>query len=153
MKLPGKSRQSQQGTTLPEVLIAGLLLAIGMMALVNVWAFSFGVTTSTDKSAIAYNLGRFAMERVKMSGFNSSSIEGSSDVYYDASENQLTSSTGAAYKVNTTVVSSAVSSGTAGVSGAVPDPYAYRTVDVTVTDLSNSTMLYESKNYLVRAGI
>ena len=153
MKLPGESRQSQQGTTLPEVLIAGLLLAIGMMALVNVWLFSFGVTTSTDKSAIAYNLGRFAMERVKMSGFNNAA-EGSNDVYYDGNENQTTqSSSTAKYKVNTTIVSSAVTSGTIGQAGAVPDPYAYRSVDVTVTDLSNSSKLYESKNYLVRAGI
>ncbi len=153
MKLPGRNRQLRRGSTYVEVLIAGLLLAIGLMALVNVWLFSYGVTNNTDNAAIAYSLGRFAMERVKMNGF-SSAAEGSSDVYYDAQENSVAQgSASAKFKVNTTVTSSAVKSGTIGQAGAVPGDYAYRTVVITVTPSSGGAALYTSTTYLVRAGI
>jgi Tfp pilus assembly protein PilV len=155
MKIPGTRRQSRRGTTLIELLVAGLLLAIGMMGLVNTWVFSFNVTTNTDNSAIAYSLGRFAIERVKMSGFHpTTSNEGTTDAYYNGNQVSVASNaTNCRFRVTTSVVSDQVASGTAGVAGAVPADGALRTVTITVRLQPAGTTLYTTTTYMARAGI
>jgi Tfp pilus assembly protein PilV len=134
-----------------ELLVASLLLCIGLMGLVNTWAFSFRVTQNTDDRGTAYIVARQALERVKMSGF-SSTAEGTATTYYTA--NQATTTSGSAYfTVTTSVVSDLVQSGTAGVAGAVPAPEALRTVTVTVQKSSTGAKLFSTSTYLVRAGI
>lgn len=149
MKIRGKRRKSEHGGTFVEIMIAGLLLSIGMMALVNVWLFAFRVTTNTDDKVIAYNLGRQAMERVKMAGF-SSAAEGTTIQYFTGDQAQVTS--GYRFKVTTYIVSDQVSSGTPGTAGAVPADSALRTVTVTVQLHPTNETLYQSSTYLVRAG-
>src|SRR4051794_25092389 len=103
MKIPGSCRQSIQrlaplrlirragrkrkcrGSGLIELLVASLLLCIGLMGLVNTWAFSFRVTQNTDDRGTAYVLARQAMERVKMAGFNGAA-EGTATTYYNANQ-------------------------------------------------------------------
>ena len=153
MKIPGKRRQSRRGTTLVELLVAGLLLAVGMMGLVNTWLFSFRVTENTDNSAIAYSLGRYAIERVKMNGFLNAS-EGTSEAYYNG--NQVSVAQNAAtvrFRVTTSVISDAVKSGTIGVAGAVPADNALRTVTITVRLQPAGTTLYQTNTYMARAGV
>ena len=169
MKIPGSCRQSIQrlapfrlvrgagrkrrcsGSGLIELLVATLLLCIGLMGLVNTWAFSFRVTQNTDDRGTAYVLARQAMERVKMSGF-SGTAEGTTTAYYTGS--QATTTAGSAYyTVTTSVVSDSVQSGTAGAAGAVPAQAALRTVTVTVTLSSSARTLFTTSTYLVRAGI
>jgi Tfp pilus assembly protein PilV len=145
-------RRSIRGVSLVELLIAGLLLSISMMAMVQMWAFAYRVTANTDDKGIAYNLGRQAMETVKMSGFDNAA-EGSSTAYYNGQQVAQGNSATARYSVTTSVVSSAVNSGTAGQSGAVPSSFAIRTVSVTVSLVSGGTVLYQTSTYLVRAGI
>lgn len=169
MKIPGSCRQSIQrrapsqrrwrdgrrrgcrGSGLVELLVASLLLCIGLMGLVNTWAFSFRVTQNTDDRGVAYVLARQAMERVKMSGFTNTA-EGTSTAYYTAG--QATTTVGSAYfTVTTSVVSDQVQSGTAGVAGATPGPEALRTVTVTVQLSASGQKLFTTSTYLVRAGI
>jgi len=151
MKIRGKRRQSEYGGTFVEIMVAGVLLSIGLMGLVNVWLFSFRVTTNTDDKVIAYNLGRQAMERVKMAGFTSAA-EGSSDEYYTGDQ-VLTPSGGTwRFRVTTNIVSDQVKSGTPGVAGAVPADTALRTVTITVRLVGTAEILYQTTTYLVRAG-
>lgn len=153
MKIRVKRRQLQHGTTLVELLVAALLLSIGLMALVNMWMYSFRMTVITDDYGVAYNLGRQAMEQVKMQGF-ASAPEGSTVVHYRA--NQTVTSTGASdrrYQVTTSIVSSSVKSGTPGSAGAVPMDTAIRTVTVTVRLTASNQVIYVTHTYLARGGV
>lgn len=148
-----RNKRTAQGITLVELLIASLLLAIGLMGLINAWIFSYNITTSSDDLGVAYNLGRYAMEQVKMNGF-SGQPEGTVTKYYDGSETQVAqTSPSNRYTVTVSVVSDAVKSGTAGQAGAVPADNALRTVNVTVKLSGTNTILYQTGTYLVRAGI
>ena len=60
--------------------------------------------------------------------------------------NQDATPTAARYKVTTSVVSSAIVSGQ-------PDPFALRTVTITVTLYPKGTVLCQSITYLTRGGI
>ncbi len=146
-------RRRQRGVTYVDLLVAALLMSIGMMALVGTWVFSFTVTANTDDIAIAYSLGRYTVEQVKMSGFTGQP-EGTATAYFDGNQNAVSSTSSAKrYTVTTSVVSSQVSSGTAGQSGAVWTNSALRTVTVTVTLASSGRALFQTTTYLVRAGI
>ena len=145
------TKRSRRGITFVELLVAGLLLSIGLMAIVQTWTYSFFVTASSDDSAIAYNLGRQAIERTKTSGFDAAP-EGTSNVYYNGNQTQ-TSSSNSRYTVRTTIVSDIVKSGTAGQAGAVPDAYALRSVSIRVSLTSGGSVLYQTSTYLCRAGI
>ncbi|MGC8666678.1 MAG: prepilin-type N-terminal cleavage/methylation domain-containing protein [Chthonomonadales bacterium] len=148
-----RHKQTVQGITLVELLIASLLLAIGLMGLINAWVFSFNITTASDDLGVAYNLGRYAMEQVKMNGF-AGQAEGTVTTYYDGSETPVAqASPSNRYTVTVSVVSDAVKSGTAGQPGAVPADNALRTVNITVKLSGTNTILYQTGTYLVRAGI
>lgn len=152
MRVRRNHRQLQHGGSYVEILVAGLLLSIGVMAIVNVWRFSFVVTTRNDEMSVAYILGRRAMENVKIAGF-SSAAEGSTTLYYDGLQNQVASSSSSArYAVTTSVVSDIVKSGTSGVAGAVPANTALRTVTIVVSRVGGGE-LYRTTTYLARAGI
>ena len=151
--LQAPRRRRMRGAGLIELLVASLLLCIGIMGVVNTWAFSFRVTQNTDDKGIAYSLARQAVERIKMTGFYNTA-EGSSVSYYNLNQASVSSSSTSAYfKVTTSVVSDSVQSGTAGVSGAVPANEALRQVTVTVQNNSTGSTVFSTKAYLVRAGI
>lgn len=151
MKTAYTRRQSFRGTTLVELLMAGLLLSIGMMGLVGTWVFSFRVTANTDDMAIAYNLGRAAVEDIKRYGFPNAP-EGTTTTYYNGNQSSV-SQDSSRFTVVSSLVSAAVKSGSSGVSGAVPADSTIRTVTVTVTLTSTGASLYTTTTYMVRAGI
>lgn len=146
------SRRRQRGITFVELLVAGLILSIGFMGIVQTWVYSFNVTTASDDSAIAYNLGRQAVERAKESGFTAAA-EGTATNYYDGNQVLQGSSAGSRYTVTTAISSDVMSSGTSGQTGGVAAQSALRTVAVTVTLTSDGTTLYTTTTYLCRAGI
>jgi Tfp pilus assembly protein PilV len=143
MKLPGYRRQSKckvrpcsrRGITFVELLVAGVLLCIGLMALVQAWSFSFRVTAITDDNVIAYNLGRQAMEQAKMDGFNNAV---SSVYYYDGNQGNKSATLSSVHRFSVTTT----------VSGTT-----LKQVDVTVTLVGTGQALYQTHTYLVRAGI
>ena len=147
-----RGRRSIRGSGLIELLIASLLLCIGVMGLVSTWAFSYRVTQLTDDRGIAYNLGRQAIERAKMTGFTNTS-EGSATLYYDGDQTLQGSSATARFSVTTNVVSDSMQSGSSGVSGGVPASTALRTVTITVQTVSPVQTLYTTTTYLARAGV
>jgi Tfp pilus assembly protein PilV len=147
-----RSRRRQSGITFVELLVAGLILSIGMMGMVNVWSYSFFVTGNSDDSAIAYNLGRQSIERAKQSGFTSAA-EGTATTYYSGNQVVQSSAGASRYTVTTRIVSDVMKSGTSGASGGVPADTALRTVSVTVTLTTGGTTLYTTQTYLCRAGI
>ena len=153
MKLPGSRRKSESGFSYVEILVSALLMSIGLMGLLNTWLFSYNITTNTDDSAISYSLGRYALERVKMIGFQSAT-EGTSNLYYSGNEASVSAgSSTCRYTVNTSVTSDMVQSGTIGVAGAVPKDNAIRTVVITVKMYSTNAVLYRTTTYLARAGV
>ncbi len=144
MKTPGNRRKLHQGGTYVEVLVAGALFSIGLMALMNIWLYSFRQTISTDELSVAYNLGRQAMERAKMSGFYNL-VEGSTTNYYDGNQNLIQQgASNAVYYVTTTVTSNPTG-----------HPLnALLTVTINVGTVSSpSSTLYTSSEYMVRGGI
>jgi len=143
--LARRRRPAARGFTLVEVLVAGVILSIGILAISRLWIVTHGLTISTDDKGIAYNLGRLAIEQTKLAGFESAP-EGSATVYYDANQNATTESQ-ARFAVTRTITTSPA------ISGAAPDPSAIRTVTVTVTHLATNQVLYQTDTYLVRAGI
>jgi Tfp pilus assembly protein PilV len=144
MKLPGRRRQSRRGTTFVEVMVAGLLLSIGVMALVHVWAFSYNVTVNTDDKNAAYNLARRAMEKIKrdfmVARYEPSTMVGTVTEYYSGAHVKLAGSSGSRFTVVRTITSD----------NALPPLYT-ATVRVTIT--GSTTVQYHSGTYLVKGGI
>jgi Tfp pilus assembly protein PilV len=135
-----------------ELLVAGLLLSIGLMAIVQTWTYSFFVTASSDDSAVAYTLGRQAVERAKTSGFTNAA-EGTTTTYYTGNQSSMPGGTSSRYTVRTTIASDVMTSGTSGQTGGVAASYALRNVTVTVSLTSGGTVLYQTSTYLCRGGI
>jgi Tfp pilus assembly protein PilV len=153
MKRTLRSQQSTRGASFIELLMAGLILTIGLMALVQIWTFSFRVTTNSDDLSNGYTLGSQRMESIRVQGF-ASAPEGATTLYYDGNQNAVAeNSASKRYRVTTTIVSDFVSSGTAGQSGAVPADNALRTVTIAVTRLVDSYALYSTSTYLVKEGV
>jgi Tfp pilus assembly protein PilV len=144
MKLPGRRRQSRRGTTFIEVMVAGLLLSIGIMALVQVWAFSYRVTMNTDDKTMTYNVGRKTMEELKKSfmvaRYDPAAMAASTTTYYSGLGEKLANATGARFTVTTTITSD----------GAAKPLY---TAAVRVNLTSGGTLVYSTGTYLVRGGI
>ena len=148
-----RTRRSQRGMTYIEVLVAALVMGISLAGMVSMWYFSFNLTVANDSEGIAYNIGRQAMEQTRIQGFVFAP-EGVTTTFYNNSEAVVTSTDPSrSLLLNVSVVSSAVSSGTAGYSGAVPADAALRTVTITVTRLSDTRLMYTTSTYLVKYGI
>lgn len=146
-------RRCESGFTFIELMVAAVIMIIGLMGLINLWIFSYQVTTNTDYAGIAYNLGRQTIERTKMLGF-ANAPEGTFTTYYDGDQNQVSQTSGSAvYQVTTSIVSDATQSGSPGQIGAVPASSALRTVTVTVSLVSSGKVVYQTNTYLADDGI
>jgi Tfp pilus assembly protein PilV len=147
-----KGREGRRGVTLMETLVCTAVLAVSLMGLGTLGAFSFGMETRVDDQGIACSLARNAIESVKMTGFAyTPEIPASSPqlAYYDATESAVAASA-SRYTVSTTVVSDLTVSGSNPVT---PAPNALRTVTVTVTRTSTGEPLAQMVTYLCQGGI
>jgi type II secretory pathway pseudopilin PulG len=140
------------------VLVASLLASIAIMGIVQLWTFSYNMTASTDSEGVAYNLARQALEAARQEGHTYLS-EGSTIDYYDMDGNLLNSSTGAKYKVTTTVASDVFVTDSGGTP--ILDDYGHklaagnslRTVTASVVDLTTGQVVQSSGCELARRGI
>ncbi len=132
------------GFVLVEALVASLILALSVMAMISLWYFSFGITTKADNVGAAYTVGRHAMERVKLSGFDFAA-EGTTTLYYDHLGGSESATQGANSRMR--VVTSVSSQ------GGYPSYSSYRTVKITVTLLDTGETLYTTGAELVKRGI
>ena len=147
---PHKCLRRRRGFSMIEVLVAALIVSVSLAAMISTWYVSMNMTTATSDQGIAYNLARQTIEQIKGTGFsNTAEAPAGTPVihYYDGSEvNKDSTPSAARYKVSTTVVSSALVSGS-------PDPFALRTVTVTVTLYPAGTVLCQCATSLTRGGI
>ena len=145
-------RRTRRGITFVELLVSALLMSIGVMGLVGTWAFSYRVTENTDNVGMAYNVGRMVLEQYKLMGF--SAPEGPANFYFDGNAQGCSStSTSCRFWVTVQITSDLVQSGTAGVTGAVPNQYALRTLTLDVKRKSTGASLWQTQTRLVKAGI
>jgi uncharacterized protein (TIGR02598 family) len=147
------ARRANRAFSLIEVLVASLVAAVALLGMVRLWSFSFNTTRATDQQGVGYNIGRQALERVKMSGFDYTT-EGSTLRYYkadgsgEASSQQSTS----AFCLALTVASDklAVHSQTG---EKRPAPNALRDVAVVVTRLEDGRKVFVGRTNLARSGL
>lgn len=75
-------RRANRAFSLMEVLVASLVAAVALLGMVRLWSFSFNTTRASDQQGVGYNLGRQALERIKLTGFDFTT-EGSVIRYYN----------------------------------------------------------------------
>jgi Tfp pilus assembly protein PilV len=153
MKYRNRYFRRRRGSSFIEVMVAGIIISIGVMALVSMWSFSYRMTMKSEDTGMSYVLARQATEAARIQGFTSAA-EGTATTYYSGGFSVVSGdSASARYKVVTSVTSSAVSSGTIGQAGAVPATTAIRTVSVTVSLKSTNEVMHRMATYLVSGGI
>ena len=147
------AQRANRGFSLIEVLIASLVAAVALLGMVQLWSFSFNTTRATDQQGVGYNIGRLALERIKMSGFDYTA-EGTVTRFYDhegkgESSSQLATS---AYRLDLTVDTDkmAVHSETGELR---PAPNAIREVEVSVQRLTDSRRVFIGRTNLARSGL
>jgi type II secretory pathway pseudopilin PulG len=137
-----------KGATIIECLVASIIVAVGIMGVMALWGFSMDLTVTSDERAVAYNVVRRSIERVKSQGFKNAP-EGTSVLYYDASGGGESASRGSLrYSATIVVTSSAYNTGTTN-----PADNSIRTVVTTVRRLSDNKVLEIGGTYLVRGGL
>lgn len=133
-----------RGFTIIEALIASLIMASSVMAMISMWYFTFGLTVKADNVGAAYTVGRHAMERVKLAGFDYAA-EGTTTLYYDQQGGSESTAQGAQHRMRmvTTISSEA----------GYPSYSAARAVVITVTVLNTGQTLYTTGATLTKRGI
>jgi prepilin-type N-terminal cleavage/methylation domain-containing protein len=76
------ARRGKRAFSLMEVLVASMVAAVALLGMVRLWSFSFNATRASDQQGVGYNLGRQALERIKLTGFDYTT-EGSVVRYYN----------------------------------------------------------------------
>src|SRR5688500_16026051 len=76
------AHRANRAFSLMEVLVASMVAAVALLGMVRLWSFSFNTTRAADQQGVGYNLGRQALERIKLSGFDYTT-EGSVVRYYN----------------------------------------------------------------------
>lgn len=145
--------RGKRGFSLIEVLVASIVASVAVLGMVRLWSFSFNTTRSSDQQGVGYNVGRLALERIKMTGFDYT-LEGTVVRYYDK-EGKGESSVAkgsSAYKLTMKVETDllAYHSQTGEVR---PAPDALRDVTVTVERLEDSRNVFVGKTNLARSGL
>ena len=133
-----------RGFTLIESLVASLIMASSVMAMISLWYFTFGLTVKSDNVGAGYTVGRRAMERVKLSGFEYAP-EGATTLFYDlqGGSESAAQSTKHRMRAVTTITSDA----------GYPSYDAARKVVITVTLLSTGQTVYQTGATLTKRGI
>jgi uncharacterized protein (TIGR02598 family) len=145
--------RGKRGFSLIEVLVASIVASVAVLGMVRLWSFSFNTTRSSDQQGVGYNVGRLALERIKMSGFDFTA-EGTVVRYYDnegKAESSVVKATSAyqlTVKVETDIL--AVHSQTGQVR---PAPDSLRQVTVTVQRLEDSRNVFVGRTNLARSGL
>jgi len=153
-----------RGVHLAEVLVASLILSVSLAAIVSMFVFGFKITQRSDDTSIAYNISRQELERIRSEGFKntiivrdsggavtSRGLDGTETLYFGSTGTKLVDSTGAAYSMSITVTSDKLDTVSGG--GQRPSDDSLRTVIVTVTRLSDNTVVHREGTCLSRSGV
>lgn len=133
-----------RGFTLIESLVASLIMACSVIAMISLWRFTFSLTVKSDDVGAGYLIGRRAMERVKLAGFDFAP-EGANTLYYDrqGGSESAAKSTQHQLRAVTSITSDA----------GYPSYNAARQVIITVTLLSTGETVYQTGATLTKKGI
>jgi len=144
-------RSRKSGVSLMESLMATLIIAVCLMAIINVFGFAYQMTVSTNDEHAAYNIARDSIEQIRLQGFYNAN-EGTTTAYYrrDNSFQPGGQDSNSRYKVVTTVKTDIFTTTS---SGTYPATDSIRTVVVTVTNLSTGKQVCSMGTNLVSAGI
>ena len=145
--------RGKRGFSLIEVLVASIVASVALLGMVRLWSFSFNATRSSDQQGVGYNVGRLALERIKMTGFDYTS-EGGVVRYYSAngtgeSSTRLASS---AFKLEVAVKTDLLGYN-AETGETRPAPDALRDVLVTVDRLEDNRRVFVGRTNLARSGL
>lgn len=145
--------RGKRGFSLIEVLVASMVASVALLGMVRLWSFSFNMTRATDQQGVGYNVGRLAIERVKLTGFTHTA-EGTVTRFYNKegkgeSSTQLSSSV---YRMTLLVKTDKM--GQHSQTGqAHPAPNALRDVLVTVDRLEDNRRVFVGRTNLTRSGL
>ena len=147
------ARRVNRGFSLMEVLVASMVAAVALLGMVRLWSFSFNTTRASDQQGVGYNVGRQALERIKMTGFDFTA-EGAVVRYYNAAGTAETSTRGAnsAFRLTADVKTDKL--GYHSETGQVrPAPDALREVLVTVQRVEDNRVVFVGRTNLARSGL
>lgn len=143
----------KRGFSLIEVLVASMVAAVALLGMVRLWSFSFNTTRSSDQQGVGYNVGRLALERIKMTGFDYTS-EGDIFRYYNpqGTGESSTQNADSIYLLTMTVETDKKGFNTE--TGEMrPAPDALRDVLVTVQRLEDKRVVFVGRTNLARSGL
>jgi uncharacterized protein (TIGR02598 family) len=146
-------KRRKRGFSLIEVLVASMVAAVALLGMVRLWSFSFNTTRATDQQGVGYNVGRLALERMKMTGFDYTA-EGTVVRYYDAkgTGESGTQQQTSAFRLTATVQSDKLAYHSQ-TGETRPAPDALREVLVTVHRLEDSRLVFSGRTNLARSGL
>lgn len=147
------AHRANRAFSLIEVLVASMVAAVALLGMVRLWSFSFNTTRASDQQGVGYNLGRQALERIKMSGFDYTT-EGSVIRYYDGKGQNESSSRQATstYRLELTVKTDKLAYNSE--SGEVrPAWNGLRDVLVQVDRLQDDRTVFSGRTNLARSGL
>lgn len=148
-----RTRSKQRGVTLVEILASSLILAVSLLAAIQLFAFSMTLVEKTGDEGVAYNIARKTVENARQKGFPYQNLpDGTTTFYYDSLGNNESASPFAAakFKVVQTVTSDLLGSTP---TGPVPAPDSLRRVLVQVYRLPDNTLIQSSGTNLSRGGV
>jgi len=128
-----------------DVLAATLIITVAMVGSIGVFFNVMTLTSRTVEASTASNLARRTVEDAKILGFDDLP-DGTTTKYYSLSGAALSSSTGASFKVVMAVTTDVFDS------DGTPSDKALRSMLVTVTRQSDSTVLETTGTYLAKGG-
>ena len=135
----------RSGITIIEILVAMTILAVGLMSLMSVWLYAFGMTRRSDEVDVAYNLARSAVERTRSMGYYYADPTAIGQ-WYDASQASLANKNGAYYKLDISLTTGNDAPGGNGYLN-------MKQVDVVVTRASDGAELCRTSSYLTLGGV
>jgi prepilin-type N-terminal cleavage/methylation domain-containing protein len=152
----------RRGASLPELLVALLILAVGLMGMMSAYGMIFTSIDGSGKLNSAHHIARRGVERVKVAGFWNAPIGalqsgvGVYDYpagYYSDTGELLPDSTGAFYRLDIQVTDAPVMPVTGGTNEYALSSRTRRNVSSTVVRISDGEVLATMGTLLVRGGL
>ena len=147
------ARRGKRAFSLMEVLVASMVAAVALLGMVRLWSFSFNTTRASDQQGVGYNLGRQALERIKLTGFDYTT-EGNVVRYYNGQGKDESSvqKRDSIYRMNVTIATDKLAYHSE-TGETRPAWNGLREVLVQVQRLEDSRTVFSGRTNLARSGL
>lgn len=178
----GQRTAGCRGVTLVEALVALLIVGASMAAMVSLWQFSYRITNRNDATGAAYNIGRRTVEHMKQGGFTAMKslldtanaaaggatpgVAISTCLYYEPGNSYVSAIyynrygegenlASGEYRASATATALSWTTDTPGTSGyaSTVATDSLIALDITVTQVSDNSVVYRTGTYLKRLGL